>query len=204
VRRHRRAGEPGGGEDEGQQRHGQSRTGTSVCLRLLCRGRSRLYANRNQQPVQWQPEQQMRCGPCEACGAPAELGVQPAADRPAHRTGEAGEQGDAGDRAARIASVDAGKRGEGRLVKAERHADSDHQPAEPEHQRPVCQAEHGQAEGKNDAGKRQHITPAVMVDALARQRPKDGGDDQCQGKRGEYIAGGDAQFARHRLGENGR
>jgi len=104
----------------------------------------------------------MRSGPCEACGAPAELGIQPAADRPAHRTGEAGKQGDAGDRATRVAAVDAGKRGEGRLVKAQRHADADHQPASPKHQRPVGQTEHGQAESKDDAGKRQHIAPAAL------------------------------------------
>ncbi len=201
VRRHRRADEPGGRENERQQPHGQAGAGRFL-HRLVARRRCGLDTQRNHQPVQRQTEDDMRPGPDQAGATPAERSLQPAADRPAHGTGESGKQGNPGDRTARIAAVDAGECGERRLVKPQRHADADHQPAEPEHQRPVRKAEGRQPCREDQTGKRQHITPAVMVDALAAQRPENGRHHQRQGKCGEHGAGGQAQLARHRLGEN--
>ena len=204
MRRHRRRGEAGHGEDIGQQRQRQQprwpgRRGSGH------RGGHRCLGPARQQPaIQRQPQQWHDNGPDHAGAAPAIMRLQPGGKRPGHGAGEAGKEGDAADRPTRPRAEQLGQRGKAGLVKPHAHAQPQQCPGQAQPDETLRQPQGEKPCAHDPIRGHQHPMPAMAVNGAASGWA-DKGREQQGGREHRKDGGrGQPQFPRHGRGQDGR
>ena len=172
-------------------------------IALRC-GRFGALHHRQHEIIDRQADQDMRRRPGKTGVTPADIFQSPGGQRPAYGRGKTRDQRDAGDGPARVVAIDAPERGEGRVVQAKSHADSEQQPGHHQHRDRIAAAEHHQSRRQRQVGSRQHRPAADQIDLPADTRAEHCRNHQRAGERGKDPVRGNAEIAPDRIGQDRR
>ena len=157
---------------------------------------------RHAEQIKRQDHDDADCGIGGAGTAPTEPLDEQCAQRPAHGAGETAEQRQMRDRTARVLTIEAAKRGKGRIIESGPHGEADHQPRSDEDRQVRRQGLHQQADRQQDGAGSQDRATAETLDGMPDTRRHQAGNQQTQREGADDPGRGPAGVARDGSGED--